>query len=243
MSATQNSSALYTATSGAVSRMQALDVVSNNLANVNTTGFKRDMVGFEVQLSNAQDSGGPGIIKLNSTTTDQRQGTLRRTDNPLDVAINGRGFFKIDSPQGTAYTRQGNFALDNQGRLITSAGFQVVGDGGPITIPDPDARITFAEDGAISVNGNEVARLSLFDFEDGSSLKKLGKGLFQPPAGLEPQTVAAPHLAQGALEGSNVKLLEEMTRMISYQREYETFQKMIRTYSDLAAKANDIGSF
>lgn len=243
MSSSQNSAGLYAATSGAVSRMQALDVVTNNLANVNTTSFKRDMVGFEVQLNGAANTAGPGIIKMNATLTDQSQGSLHATGNPLDVAITGPGFFRVETPQGVAFTRQGNFSLDHQGNLVTGTGLKVLGEGGAINIATPEAAMTIAGDGTVQVDGSDIGRINLVDFPEKDSLIKTGHGLFQPKPDIEPVPVDNPQLTQGALESSNVKLIEEMTRMISYQREYETFQRMIKTYSDLAAKANELGSF
>jgi flagellar basal-body rod protein FlgG len=160
------------------------------------------------------------------TEIDFSQGDQRTTGNSLDFIINGKGFFKIQTPDGVFYTRKGNFSLDAQGKLITQEGFQVMGDGGPITITGTN--ISVNGQGTLYADGNEVGRISLVDFEDPKKLMKLGKGLFQNVS--DEQEIAPPQqtqIRQGYLELSNVGVADEMVQMIHCLRSFESYQKII----------------
>lgn len=235
-------SGLQSAVTGAVSRFQALDVVSNNLANSNTVGFKRDVVSFEAALQRVGVDPDSTLnqIRLRETVTDQSSGAIKATGNSLDLAIDGPGFFQVETANGTFYTRQGTLSRDGQNRLVTSAGDPVLGEGGPITVTGDDIRID--ADGTIMADGVSAGKIALFAFEAGTPLEKRGLGLFSPPAGIDPQRIDNPRMIQGSLEMSNVNVLQEMVRMVECQREFETFQKMIKTYNTLAGKADEIGS-
>jgi len=237
---------LLSAASGALARLQALDVSANNLANAKTVGFKRDVPNFESRLVQAQQgrgrNGWVSTARLRETRIDHRQGDLETTGNPFDVGIDGPGFFKIQTPGGEKYTRQGDFTRDNQNRLVTSSGFPVLGSNGPFTVSG-NGELEISEDGTVLLDGQEIGTLAIYEFPPDTVLEKRGDGLFSAPKALKPTTVATPRLVQGALEAGNVNVLQEMTRMVTYEREFETYQKMIKAYGQLATKAAELGAF
>lgn len=236
------SSGLYNALSGAMAQMQVLDITTNNLANANTIGFKSDRTSFETMLKEAGDpTAGKQLsfTTVSRTLADQSRGTINNTGAPLDLAIDGEGFFKVQGPAGVAYTRHGAFRLDGEGRLVTSSGLPVLGEGGPISLSD--ANVTIDQDGAIAFEGNEVGRLPVYAFEPGVPLEKRGDGLFAAPAGVAPQQLERPQLTQGGLEMSNVNVMREMTRMTQSLRAFETYQKMIKQFGELG-KSDELGS-
>ncbi|WP_243370245.1 flagellar basal-body rod protein FlgF [Geotalea sp. SG265] len=240
-------SGLYAALSGNLAAMRRLDVISNNLANANTAGFKGDRLQFEsVLASSKSQTQQPGTLSDSPVFsgekffTDYSPGPLTQTGNTLDLALNGDGFFVVTTPQGRAYTRQGNFRLDAGGRLVTSEGYQVQGNG-PITISG--GQVDIDAKGAILVDGTPVGTLEVVDFPKPYNLQKLGEGLFVP---INPQdtpvAVTATTVQQGALEGSNVNVVAEMVRLIETTRYFESCQKVVRSYDDLTGKAaNDLG--
>lgn len=236
------SSGLYNALSGAKAQMQVLDITANNLANANTVAFKTDRTSFETMLKQAGD---PTAAKqltfttVSRTLADQSRGTINTTGAPLDLAIAGEGFFKVEGPAGVAYTRHGALRLDGDGRLVTSTGLPVLGEGGPITLAD--AGVAIDKDGGISFEGNEVGRLPVYAFEPGVVLEKRGDGLFAAPEGAVPQLVEGPQLTQGGLEMSNVNVMREMTRMTQGLRAFEAYQKMIKQFGELG-KSEELGS-
>ncbi|PNU21140.1 flagellar basal-body rod protein FlgF [Geothermobacter hydrogeniphilus] len=237
---------LLSAVSGAMARLQALDVAANNLANAKTIGFKRDIPDFESRLIQAQRGRGRDglvtITRLKETRIDRKQGDLETTGNPFDLGIDGPGFFKVRTPAGDRYTRQGNLTRDNQDRLVTAEGYPVLGASGPITVSG-DGEVEISEDGSVLIDGQEAGVITLYEFPAGTPLEKVGDGLFIAPKTTAPTTVANPRLIQGALEAGNVNVLREMTRMVTYEREFETYQKMIKAYGQMATKAAELGAF
>lgn len=236
------SSGLYNALSGAKAQMQVLDVIANNLANANTTGFKGDRTSFETMLKQAGD---PAAAKqltfatVSRTVADQSQGTINQTGVALDLAIDGEGFFKIQGPSGTSYTRQGAFRLNPEGQLVTPTGLPVLGENGPITLGSTDVIIN--KDGIIAFEGAEVGRIPVYAFEPEVALEKRDEGLFVAPPGAEPSLVEQPTVVQGGLEMSNVNVMKEMTRMTQGLRAFEAYQKMIKQFGDLS-KSDELGS-
>jgi flagellar basal-body rod protein FlgG len=213
---------------GGLRQQRKLDVVSNHLANADTTGFKRDILSFDETLHSR-------------ITTDLSQGALKNTDNPFDMALKDEGFFKVDTPQGVRYTRDGSFTLDNQGFLVTQNGNPVLVDGAPVQIEGEN--IYAASDGTISVDGDEIGALDIVTFEDKRNLYKDGSNLYVykgPEADEEaPLNIS---LQQGALELSNVKPVIEMASMIQVSRTYETMEKMLRTFDEVDGLAvNNVG--
>lgn len=244
---------IYEVLSGALTQEKRLEVITNNLANVNTIGFKRDLPLFETihpkvperPLPDGAVSPTPVYAALRDVVPDLSTGPIRSTGEPLDVAIEGAGFFSVQTPQGVRYTRGGSFTLDAQGRLVTQGGFPVLGTGGPITLPP--GSVSIDPDGKISVKGTEVGAqpievdtLPVIQFPDGVRLKKVGETLFETTGVGTPSVEGL--LLQGSLEGSNVNPVEEMISMIQVSRLYESAQKAIQTADELASKAgSDIG--
>lgn len=210
---------------------QRLNQIANNLANVNTTGYKKKDVTFWEMMFKAADNR-PRVGKALKVITDQQQGPAKQTDNPLDFAINGEGFFKIQTPNGIRYTRNGNFTLNSSGQLSTADGNLVLGDGGPIVLNSE--KITVGRDGQISANGQIINKLSLVSFSDLNNLTMEGANLSKLKAGSPgEELVANPNIQQGYLEGSNVNIIKGMTEMIDLQRAYQAQQKAIQTADEL----------
>ena len=239
-------SGIYGAISGNMAMMKQLDVLANNLANVNTPGFKKDTISFQAILANSGLQGtegsvdSPMLIK-ESYSIDYSAGQVKVTDNTFDIALDGDGFFAINTPQGKAYTRQGNFKLDANSRLVTVDGYEVLGNGAPIVING--GSVSFDAKGKILVEGQETGTVDVVDFPKPYDLRKIGSALFMPnDVNATPQPAKDTVVRQGYLEGSNVNTLEEMVRMIETTRSSETCQKMIQNYDQMTAKAvNELG--
>jgi flagellar basal-body rod protein FlgG len=237
-------SGMYSALSGNLSAMRRLDVLSNNLANSNTPGFKGDQIQFESVLANATKGSATDSPVFGSErfSTDFSQGPLRQSGNPMDMAISGEGFFVVRTPEGLAYTRQGNFRLDAVGKLVTGDGFEVQGGGAAINVAG-GGRIDIDDKGVILVDGNQVGKLDIVDFPKPYALTKVGSALFMPadPA-IMPGPTTSSQVNQGFLEDSNVNVIVEMARLIETSRYFESCQKAVRSYDDIASKAaNDLG--
>jgi len=214
-----------------------MDVIANNLSNSNVIGFKRDRVSFRDVLTRvAQEAPssplpptGEGGAATMSIKCDLRQGDFRLTGNQWDFAINGRGFFKIETPAGIRFTRKGNFALDVMGRMITQEGHLVLGQGGPLPVPSAASQVSIDQQGNLSADNVQVGRFDLVDFENYDGLKKEGSGYFVSAIGDPGQDVPAEtRLNQGVLEMSNVDVTEEMVQMIHSLRAFESYQKTIQ---------------
>ena len=236
------SSGYYSALSGAVSRMQALDVLTNNLSNVGTAGFKKSAVNFTSYLDEAGQTGNAKGINysfIGSVVPDMADGTAVETGNPLNLAIMGEGFFKVQDEKGIFFTRQGNFRLDPNGALITPTGHKVIGEGGPIVLGTNE--ITVTRDGQISTENGSAGKISLYRFEDMSQLERVKDGVFKAVDGFQETIVENPSIMQGRIEGSNVNILQEMAQMVAGVRYFESYEKIMKSYSELAGKANQIG--
>ena len=257
--------ALYTAATGMEAQQLNIDVIANNLANVNTTGFKRTRVDFQDLLY--QTYRAPGTAGSQGTTiptgiqvghgsrpvATQRifsQGDFQQTENPLDLVIEGDGFFQVTRPDGTtAYTRAGAFKKDGTGRVVTSEGFLLFP---AVTIPADAKEITVGSDGTVSVTiagqtaASTVGTLQLASFVNPAGLLSVGRNLFQPTAASGTAVVGNPGvsglgtLAQGFLELANVKVVEEMVAMITSQRAYEANSKAIQTADDMLGISNNL---
>lgn len=263
---------VYTALSGAMAQSTRLDTIANNLANVTTPGYKRDQQVFQEYLTANEkppsviqvpkipatiesfydlQGGDKSYVDAKGTFTDFSQGSLKSTGNPLDVAIDGNGFFEVATPSGVKLTRAGNFTLDGNGQLVTKDGYPVlksseggedpservitVGSSGPVSITDS---------GLVTENGNPVGKLSLVKVSDPDALQKVGSSLygFKKNFNAQVETVVNPQLKQGFLELSNVNIVKEMTDMISANRIFESTQKAISAYDGMADKlANVVG--
>lgn len=236
-------SGMYAALSGNVASLQRLDTLSNNLANINTPGFKRDNMAFEALVaaaSSAQQGNEGPVLSGTLFTTDFSAGPVKQTGNVFDIAIDGDGFFAVETPDGPAYTRQGNFRLNGEGRLVTVDGYSVLAGGAPVDIVGGNVDIN--EKGEILVDGGQVGTLDVVDFPKPYALQKKGSALFTPTAGATPGPSEKALVRQGHLEDSNVNSVLEMARLIETTRYFESCQKAIRSYDEMAAKAaNDLG--
>jgi flagellar basal-body rod protein FlgG len=256
---------LYTAATGMEAQQLRMDVISNNLANTSTTGFKKVRAEFEDLLSEtlrgaeAPDPRGGsnptplqcGLgVRTGSTTRSYAQGDLTNTGNPLDLAVQGDGFFRIQRPNGEyGYSRAGNFRADANGRVVTGNGMTLDPE---ITLPAQTSQVTIQADGTVfatvagSSTPQEVGQISLYSFPNPGGLEAIGGNLLvQTPASGEP-TNSKPgeggtgSLAQGYLEGANVKAVEEMIDMIATQRAYELNSNVIKTADQMLQRVTNI---
>jgi flagellar basal-body rod protein FlgF len=241
------SGTIYKAGAGAILQQIRLDAYANNLANVNTTGFKADEPVFRYDTPEiASDSAdntpilSPYALPLEYVTNFE-SGPLRQTGSPLDVAIVGKGFLEVQTPDGPQYTRNGGLSINTEGKLSNADGWPVMGQGGAISIEG--SRVEINEEGQVSVDGNVVDVLKVVDFNDPSVLKKAGNSLFKDDsAGSAMVNAEGYRIAQGTLEASNVDAIRTMTDMIETLRVFETYQKVIRSADEATAKTvNEVG--
>lgn len=225
-----------------LAQVNKTDVLSNNLANIDNVGFKREQTFFEL----VSDKTGKDL-KL-SVKTDFNQGILNETNNTLDLALAGKGFFVVDTQNGEAFTRDGHFKLDAEGFLVTSSGDYVKGQNGSIMLTAEDGlipqQIEISREGDIFIDGILQDKLLVTDFTDTSILKKMGDNLFLSNVDaekIEPENV---EVKQGFLEKSNVNPVEEMMGLIEVQRQFESTQKIIRSLDDTFRSAvNQVGRY
>jgi flagellar basal-body rod protein FlgG len=241
------SGSIYKAGSVAILHQMRLDVFANNLANVNTVGFKADQPVFRVEGADQPEKAeektsilSPYAIPMKYVTNFE-PGAIQRTGGQLDVSIGGKGFFEVQTPEGVHYTRNGRFSINENGVLSTQEGWPVMGQGGEIAVEGN--RIVIGEEGEVSVDGEVVGVLKVVDFETPDLLKKTGGTLFKadnPAAG--PGDAQDFRLSQGTLEASNVNAIRTMTEMIETLRVFETYQKVIRAADDATSKTvNEVG--
>lgn len=256
--------ALWTAKSGLDAQQTRMQVISNNLANSNTTAFKRDRAVFQdllyqtVRQPGAQTSQDTQLPSGLSTGTGVRvvsteklftQGNLTQTEDPMDLAIKGRGFFEVLTPDGSlAYTRDGSFQMDSQGQLVTASGYPLQPG---ITVPANSEGLTIGEDGTVTavIAGNnaptQLGVISVSDFVNPAGLQALGGNLYQESAssGAPQQGTAGigglGSLIQGSVETSNVNIVEELVSMIETQRAYEISSKAISTTDGMLQYINN----
>ncbi len=234
---------------GALATEHRMNSIANNLANVHTTGFKRDLLAFkdtfqmyahdqimEPVASVRSEKLFPEPMHLARTRiataqTDFSQGPLKGTGGPLDVAISGDGFFKIRTGEGDFYSRNGHFMLSSEGRLVTAQGYSVIGDGGEILVPAGTKNVVIAEDGRIFADDNMVGAISLVSVEDTTQLERYGNNLYRGKNGaaVAEGERGSSWMAQGFLEAPNVEVVYEMVNMIETQRQFEAYQKVMQT--------------
>ena len=228
-----------------------LDVVANNIANINTTGFKANGAVFEEFIGKIARDGKMSdhdrkvsFVRDRATWVDMSQGSMERTGNPLDVAVDGKGLIPVQTPNGERFTRNGAFQINSTGQLVTSEGYQVLGDSGPITMQPTDRDIHISADGTISARAGASAtteaqrgKLRLAKFDNPGLLQKDGSSTFSAPDGVTPQPDTASRFVQGSIEKSNVKSVMEMTRMIEVTRNYTQVATMLSQQSDLQRTA------
>ncbi|GAA8462711.1 flagellar basal-body rod protein FlgG [Helicobacter pylori] len=256
---------LYSATSGMLAQQTHIDTTSNNIANVNTTGFKKSRADFNDLFYQAMQYAGTNTsnttlspdgmevglgVRPSAITKMFSQGSPKETENNLDVAITGRGFFQVQLPDGTtAYTRSGNFKLDEQGNLVTSEGYLLIPQ---ITLPEDTTQVNIGVDGTVSVTqglqttSNVIGQITLANFVNPAGLHSMGDNLFSITNASGEAIVGNPDsqglgkLRQGFLELSNVRLVEEMTDLITAQRAYEANSKSIQTADAMLQTVNSL---
>jgi len=223
---------------GAIRQERRFNIISNNLVNAQTAGFKRDVPIFSKIASKALER--VASQEMDGQTTFFQTGEIQKTGNPLDLSIGGEGFFKIKTPNGTRYTRTGNFVLSKDKKLITSSGFPVLGRKGEIVLNG--GQIAIETDGRIRVDGNEVDQIALVTFADTKELRKDGFTLFKMEGSQAEKKVDQTQALQGSLESSNVNVMAEMIQLMDALRTYESCLKVIQSKDETDSRAvNDLG--
>jgi flagellar basal-body rod protein FlgG len=251
---------VYMAAVGALAYEKRLQIISNNLANSNTVGYKQDHGQFQIiDLSGLPEESTPNGGQLNTSQadlfwnqfkvyTDHTSGSLKNTGNDFDLALVGKGFFCVQTPDGIQYTRKGDFTLNADGVLVTRSGWPVLGESGEISVdgeanPNLHKKFSVDEEGNLSVDGNQVDSLRLVDFPQPYNLTKVGDALFKTKDAVSGAVQAEDvRVSQGFIELSNVDAVKMMTKMIEVLRGYESYQKIIRSVDEVNSKAiNEIG--
>lgn len=257
---------IYTAVSGSMAQNLRLETTANNLANINTPGFKKDAQVFREYLTDEEKL--PEVIQVpkvpasiesfydmqgidksyvdtSGTYSDFTQGGLKQTGNVMDFAIDGNGFFEVATPKGVRFTRNGSFSIDGQGQLVTKQGWPVLKkaeagvaiDQRTIKVPISGS-FSITDQGEIFIDGDQNGQISLIELNDRKALNKEGSSVFGIKPNMNPQlnSVTNPHLKQGFIEQSNVNIVQEMTDMISATRLFESNQKAIQAFDSMADK-------
>lgn len=263
--------AIYTALFGALSNEHRLGLVSNNLANVNTTGYKQDSVAFKdtfvrfahdyVTDSKPYLEAKPlwpepdlmSKVRLADQNINFSQGGMKQTGNPLDLAITGDGFFRIQTPEGERFTRNGSFKMNLEGQMVDANGNPLIGNGGPVQIPPSAQQVAIDVGGNVIADGQQVGRITLAGFEDPQALEKDGRNYFRIQNGFDAQPqqinpgtpqdapggeggVVPSSINQGYLESANVEVVSEMVKMIEIQRHFEACSKIMKNSQELDQK-------
>jgi flagellar basal-body rod protein FlgG len=250
----QNS--MFSGLFGALTNEHRMNSIANNLANINTVGYKRDALAFrntfimfahdqimEPVMSTRSEKLFPephhaSRVRMAVSQVNFEQGGLKGTGSPMDVAITGDGFFKFRTPQGDYYSRNGHFRLDSEGTLMTEQGFPVLGGDDIIVIPPGVKNLVIAEDGRIYGDDALLGQIGVVNVEDAATnLEKLGGNMFRPRGGEVEEIESDAILAQGFLEMPNVDVVYEMVNMIEAQRQYEAYQKVMQTSDSMDREA------
>ena len=212
---------------GSLAQENRLNIISSNLANIDTPGFKKDVPQFDGYL-------------VKSSKISFQQGNLKPTGNKLDLALSGPGFFQVETPNGVRYTRSGAFTRNSQGEIVTSEGYLVVGGG---VIPEDTVDLAIAPDGRIMADQQEIGRFEIVEFENNNVLTKEGRNLYnlKVPGGAGTPSENT-SISQGYIEGSNVDPVMEQVNLIDTVRTYEVFQKVIQSLQEADQKSiNEVG--
>jgi flagellar basal-body rod protein FlgF len=260
----------YAAFLGMRARQRTLDVIANNIANASTTGFKAERLRYrsveaaEVARLRAEENGiapsdssasaspaasspTPSAEQIDrafgvvtGSMKDLSTGATRETGKPLDLAIQGDGYFAVQTPRGERYTRAGSFTLDADGQLVTQRGELVVGERGPVTLPPGE--ISVGEDGTLSVAGREVDRLKIVRFTNAqTALTREGDTAFATTGAERPAQAVNARVVQGVVESSNVNVVSEMAAMMQNSREFDSLQRSVKLMMDIRRAASEIG--
>ncbi len=259
---------IYTSLSGGIAKAHEIELISNNLANATTPGFKSDVGTFYEYLTElrradtvenlrneiirsaleaSRPEGDKSFVEMDAVYTNFQQGSLIQTGRKLDIAIFGEGFLEVLTPFGIRYTRQGNLSVSNDGVLVTINGYQILGKGAG----EPNTRIIrlgqepveISTDGIIYQNGREIASLSIIQFHENQWLEKSGNTYYRntDPRNIKPTVTKTFQIKNGFLESSNVNPIKEMTKLIEATRAYESHLQAIKTYQEIDTRSvNDI---
>jgi flagellar basal-body rod protein FlgF len=234
--------ALYVGLSRQMVLRRHMDIIANNIANVDTTGFKvEELIEKTDPQAPAMTQGGPRPVKFVSPDGVARnfgQGALRSTGAPLDLAIEGQGFFQVRDAQGDRFTRDGRFRTDDTGRLVTGQGAAVLDEGGGEIVIDPEkGQVAISADGVVSQGDERIGKVGVYEFASAGALEKAGDNLYRNTSNLQPTPAAKARVRQGMLEGSNVNAVLEITKMIEVSRAYEQTARMMDSEADLSRRA------
>ena len=222
---------------------RSMDTIANNLANASTPAFKREEAQFSEYIETLPPSEGQtqsqtlAFVQDAGVTRDISQGQLERTNAPFDFAVNGKGYFAVQTPNGERYTRNGHFTLDAHGTLVTTDGNQVLGEGGPIAVTPDDGDIHVAEDGTVSGIHGQLGKLRLVGFDDEKKLVKEGASLYSTDQ--SPTPVTDGHIEQGSIEVSNVEPVVEISHMLQVMRAYQATSNLTQAQEDLMRETID----
>lgn len=220
-------SPIYIGLSRQIALQRQMDVIANNVANMDTDGYKTEGLQFEEFIDRPAAGESLSMVQDRGTVRDMAEGPITTTGNPLDMAIRGDGFFVVQTTNGLRYTRSGRFQLDASRRLVTSDGLPVLDNTGkPITFPDGATQVSVTATGQISTEQGPLATLNVVRFADDQALESLGAGLYRSTAPSLPATGA--QILQHAIEKSNVQPIAEMTRMVTVLRLYQTNQQLLK---------------
>lgn len=241
--------ALSATEGGMLNDVQRMHVISHNLANVTTSGFKKERIvahGFADYLNVSGTDNNRRLAEVPvpglKVYTDYSSGTLHYTGNPLDVAVAGDGFFVVQTPTGEAYTRQGTFHIDSSGRLVTAEGLPVLGQGGAIRLTNMNP--TIDSQGVVHDGATIAGQLQVVSVVNPETLKDIGTGLFAPSVDTSLDTNSSVGVRQGYTEASNVVSMNQMVKLIDTVRHFESSQRVLRSYDNMLDKAiNVLGSF
>lgn len=246
---------IYTALSGSLAQQHQLDTIANNVANASTAGFRGDRAVFGELVAGAQKNGridprqpAPAnpdkFVKVDMNQLDMQPGIIRKTGNPLDLGLQGDGFFVVRTPQGDRLTRSGNFMLQESGELSTTDGNLVVGDGNlPIIIPRNTKSIEIRPDGTIRADSTDVAKLSLKNVKDPNALLREGTTTYSVKEGTPIVDAERLDVVQYHLEGSNVNAISGMNELITVNRTFDALQRVIQSFQEIDQRtARDVGS-
>lgn len=225
----------YVALSRQVALERQMAIVAGNIANMNTDGFKTEQVLFEKVLEKAGEPGRVAFVRDAGLVRDTAPGMIERTGNPLDLAINGEGFFTVETPAGPRYTRNGHFQLGPTGEIMSSSGHRLLDEGGGALVVPPDAGpVSIARDGTVSTADGVLGRIGLVRFAEERTLQREGESLLKTDQAPEP--VELPDIGQGQLERSNVKPVLEMTRMMETVRAFQNTQRLLETHHEMVRR-------
>ena len=229
-----------------IAAYRSIDVIANNIANASTPGFKRETAKFEeyvTMVAPSEGQTGPqavSFVKDAGVSRDLSQGNIQNTGAAFDFAINGNGYFVVQTPQGMRYTRDGHFSLDANGNIVNSDGYALQGDGGAITITPTDGDIQIGRDGTISGKTGQIGKLQIVDFADERALVKQGSNLYSTSQA--PTTATGVSIGQGMLEASNVQPVLEISHMLEVMRAYQATASLSQSQEDMIRKAiNELG--